>query len=93
MKAQVTVVNSSVGMARAETANQLAIFFRLPKENSVGLRDELDVDLERLDVVQDARNLTTGKAIRLKIGGLGVADLRLPDRRIQLADLSRRRGG
>jgi hypothetical protein len=92
MKAQVTVVNSSVGMARAETANELAIFFRLPRENSVDLKDELDVDLERLDVVQDARNLTTGKAIRLRIGALGVADLRLPDRRIQLVDLSRRRG-
>jgi hypothetical protein len=30
MKAVVKVVNPSFGMARAETANDLAIFFRLP---------------------------------------------------------------
>ena len=92
MKALVTVLNSSVGMARAETANELAIFFRLPKESAVSVKDELDVDLESLDVEQDARNLTTGKPIRLRIGAFSVTDLRLGDDRLHVPALSRRRG-
>jgi hypothetical protein len=92
MKACVTVLNPSFGMARAETANELAIFFRVPKEGVVALKDELEVDLERLDVEQDARNLTTGRAIRLKIGAFGVTDLRLTDPSLRVVDLSRRRG-
>ena len=93
MKAQVTVVNSSFGMARAETANDLAVFFRVPKVGAVAVSHELDLDLERLDVEQDARNLTTGEPVRLKIGAFGVTDLRLRDNRIHVPELSRRRGG
>jgi hypothetical protein len=93
MKAHVTVVNPSFGMARAETANDLAVFFRLPRMGSVAQSDDLDLDLERLDVEQDARNLTNGTIVRLRIGPLSVTDLRLPNGRLHVAELSRRRGG
>jgi hypothetical protein len=52
----------------------------------------LDLDLERLDIEQEARNLTTGEQIRLKIAAVGVTDLRLSGGQIRVPELSRRRG-
>ncbi len=92
MKARVKVLNPTFRMARAETTNDLAISFRLPKEGSIELSDELDLDLERLDTEQEARNLTKGQAVRLKIDSFNVMDLRLRDSRIEVPSLSRRRG-
>ena len=91
MRALVTVLNSSFRMARAETPNGLAIFFRLPREDCVSMSDELDVNLERLDVEQDAINLTTGQPIRLKIDSFNVQDLSRPGSHFEVPSLSRRR--
>ncbi len=93
MKARVKVLNPSFRMACAETPNALAVYFRVPNEDSLGLSDELDLDLERLDTEQDVRNLTRGKSVRLKIDSINVRDLRNPRARIQVPSLSRRRGG
>lgn len=93
MKAVVTVLNSSFQFARAQTINDLAIFFRLPKNGDISLSDELDLNLERLDVEQDVRNLTTGARLRLKIESFSVKDLRSGNGGFQVPALSRRRGG
>jgi len=93
MKATVIVVNASFQLARAQTLNDLAFAFRIPPDGGISLSDELDVDLEYLGVVQDARNLTTGKRVRLKIEPFNVEDLHAPSGRIQSPTLARRRGG
>ena len=41
----------------------LPFSFRIPSGSSVSLSDEIDVDLEHLGVVQDAKNLTTGQRL------------------------------
>ena len=93
MKVRVTVLNSNFLMARAETPNDLAVSFRVPNGESLEVSDELDLDLERLDTEQEARNLRTGKAVRLKIDSVNVRDLRRPDARFRVPPVLRRRGG
>ena len=92
MKATVVVLNTSFQLARARTPNDLAFSFRIPAGSSISLSDELEVDLEALGVVQDARNVTTGEALRLMIDPYNVHDLIYPQGRLQPPALSRRRG-
>jgi hypothetical protein len=92
MKATVVVLNASFQLARARTANDLAFAFRIPSGSAIALSDELEVDLEALGVVQDARNVTTGQPLRLKIDPYNVQDLVLPHGRLQPPALARRRG-
>jgi hypothetical protein len=92
VKATVTIVNISFQLARAQTMNGLAFAFRIPSGSSLSPSDEIDVDLEHLGVVHDARNLTTGQRLPLKIEPFNVEDLKWPTRQFQPPTLDRRRG-
>ena len=92
MKAKVIILNSSFQLARAQTGNDLAFSFKIPHDSSISLADELEVDLEKLGVEQDASNLSTGKRLRLRIEPFNVHDLKLPHARLHPPALARRRG-
>jgi hypothetical protein len=95
MKASVVKLNYLLPTAEAVTSNHIAVAFAPPSDRSVSLSHELDIDLERLDVEQEAINLTTGMTLHLTIRATDVHDLQLPARHgsSRFPSLARRRGG
>lgn len=95
MKASVIKLNFYLPIGEARTGNDIIIAFLPPTDGTVSLSDELELDLTRLDVEQDAINLTTGKPVRLKIEMQNVHDLRLPGGHgtSRFPSLARRMGG
>jgi hypothetical protein len=92
LKAKVTVLNISFQLARAQTENDLAFSFRMPRDAELTMSDEIEVDLEQLGREQDAVNHSKGKRFKLKIEPFNVQDLKHPHTRFVPPNLARRRG-
>jgi hypothetical protein len=77
VKATVSTFNPSLQYCDAITENQISVVFKPPLDGSVKVGDVLDVDLEKWDIPQSVRNLTTGTTIQIRINRNDMHDLRL----------------
>ncbi len=95
MRAFIVKVNPHLPTAEARTSKDIMVAFQPPRDGSISLSDELEIDLERLDTIQDVTNLTTGQTVRLKLEKHNVHDLRLPSGHgtSRFPSLARRLGG
>jgi len=78
MIAKVVKLNKSLPVCEAATENDILVVFKPPTANSINLSDILDIDLDKLDISQTAKNLTQKDSIELFIKSNDVHDLRLP---------------
>ncbi len=76
-RAKIVLINWSLPTCSARTDNDILITFK-PPEKSLSLSDMIEMDLERLNVPQEIRNLTTGSKFVVSVKDNDVHDLRLP---------------